>query len=41
MKIANDVLNLIQMNPTKTVDKGFQFSDFQLRSFVDPKPVEL
>ena len=20
---------------------GFQFSDFQLRSFVDPKPVEL
>ena len=20
---------------------GFQFSDFQLRSFIDPKPVEL
>ena len=29
------------MSPTKTVDEGFQFSDFQFRSFVDPKPVKL
>ena len=31
----------IQIRTFDYTHLGFQFSDFQLKSFVDPKPVEL
>ena len=39
--VKNSVIKYIQMSPTKMVDSLIQFSDFQFRLFVDPKPVEL
>ena len=39
-KIENIIL-LIQIGTFDYTQLGFQFLDFQLKSFVDPKPVEL
>ena len=39
--VATEVAGTVQPKTKLYNHLGFQFSDYQLRSFVDPKPVEL
>ena len=41
LKFLKEALKYIQIGTFDYTHLGFQFSDFQLKSFVDPKPVEL